>query len=672
MMMKFVRRPKRLPLQAAVLSVSLAFAVSAAAQTYQFTRILNGTTARPDGEGQFNIGAWPTTPAFDGTYVVFRDPGPLGDSQGHVAIWSYQPKTSAFLKLADYTTHVPGRPANTFIDFQLADTAPQVRAGTVVFAARDSSGVSNQALYAMPAAGGAMNILADYVTPDPSGGMFTLFDNYGNQMGAFSFDGATAAFNAYGSIPTLGNYSVKVDGTGLSTIADILHPFKNAAGNALYFTTPVIRGNNIVMSGATSLTLPAAYQGLFLGTREGNGVLTELVNSTQKLPGNTNGGNTRFDIPVLAMDGTMIVFRAEDASNAAFFGLYTTDLTSHTITKLVDVNSTLPGLSKLSYLATGGVAVNQAMVLFRAGDTAGASGLFLWSNGQVTRVIGTGDALDGSVVQSVFDPGPNALAGGSFPFIANVGALGGPGMYLAKPASGAMLISSVGNGASYATTSVAAGEVVTVYGYGLGPSTLATYQWVNDTIPGSLAGTRLLFNGTAAPLLYTSYNAVAGIVPFNVAGSVTVSVQVEYNNVLSPKVDVPVTNTMPALFSVDYSGSGQGAITYQDGAVNNITGPAIPGEIVTLWLAGLGAFDPPVSDGAVVPGPPWPTLRFPIKVTIGGINANILYQGPAPLALAGLYQVNCEVPIDAPAGSLPVIVTADGKPSQPNLTIAVQ
>ena len=61
-----------------------------------------------------------------------------------------------------------------------------------------------------------------------------------------------------------------------------------------------------------------------------------------------------------------------------------------------------------------------------------------------------------------------------------------------------------------------------------------------------------------------------------------------------------------------------------------------------------------------------------MTVTIGGQTAQIAYAGPAPQAVAALYQINCVVPAGVASGPAPVMAASDGRQSQPNLTVAVR
>jgi uncharacterized protein (TIGR03437 family) len=59
-----------------------------------------------------------------------------------------------------------------------------------------------------------------------------------------------------------------------------------------------------------------------------------------------------------------------------------------------------------------------------------------------------------------------------------------------------------------------------------------------------------------------------------------------------------------------------------------------------------------------------PHARQPIAVTVGGVTAPVLFAG-IPSGVAGLTQIDFNVPVDAPAGPQPVIVTVGGIASPP-------
>jgi uncharacterized protein (TIGR03437 family) len=128
------------------------------------------------------------------------------------------------------------------------------------------------------------------------------------------------------------------------------------------------------------------------------------------------------------------------------------------------------------------------------------------------------------------------------------------------------------------------------------------------------------------------------------------------------------------LFSADLTltESGQGAIQNADTSFNTPTNPAAAGTTIVLYASGLGRIGPAEPDGGVTPTSNIPKLAFPVTVTIGGQPAQIVYQGPAPGSVYGLYQINCVIPAGTPPGKAAIVISSNGQPSQVNLTVAVK
>ena len=64
---------------------------------------------------------------------------------------------------------------------------------------------------------------------------------------------------------------------------------------------------------------------------------------------------------------------------------------------------------------------------------------------------------------------------------------------------------------------------------------------------------------------------------------------------------------------------------------------------------------------------------LPVSVTVDGIPSLIQYKGGAPGEVAGLMQVNVQIPETAATGpAVPVMLRIGDRLSQVNLTIAVQ
>jgi uncharacterized protein (TIGR03437 family) len=230
-------------------------------------------------------------------------------------------------------------------------------------------------------------------------------------------------------------------------------------------------------------------------------------------------------------------------------------------------------------------------------------------------------------------------------------------------------ISAVTNGASDQTGAISPGEVVVLYGSGLGPANLTGFQPANGAVPLSVASTSVYFNGAQAPVLYSSATQVAAIVPYEISGS-SAQVYVTFLGQTSASATVPVTAVSPALFSLNGSGQGQAAAVDQGGSINGSAHPASSGQYVLLYGTGFGQTNPSGQDGAVN-AVPLPLVLANVTATVGGKNATVNYAGGAPGAPAGVMQINLQIPAGLSAGNVPVVVQVGSAQTQPGITVAV-
>jgi uncharacterized protein (TIGR03437 family) len=227
--------------------------------------------------------------------------------------------------------------------------------------------------------------------------------------------------------------------------------------------------------------------------------------------------------------------------------------------------------------------------------------------------------------------------------------------------------------ASGTVSAVSAGEIVVIYGANLGPSTLIRLQVSGGKVATSLAGTQVLFDGIAAPLIYTSSKQVSAVVPYGiVAPRLSTLVQVRYNAQLTAPVRITVAESQPALFTVDQSGKNSAAALNQDGSVNSPSNPAASGQVIVLYATGEGATSPAGVDGQVAASV-YPKPVLPVSVRIGGRSAVVQYAGAAPGLVAGVMQINAVIPDGIQAGpKVPVHVVVGPGISPPGVTIAVE
>lgn len=660
-------------------------AMSAVAQTYAFVRVAATNTPRPDGLGNFNFSNL-VRPAIEGTRVVFTT------VQANMSVWVFDLATSTFVRLADTSTQAPGG-TGTFTDFASLDSKPLISGGTVVFLAYDSkSQRPNQGLYSVPAAGGAITRIANYNTASPSGGTFGELDaSFRQPFGAISVDSGKVAFYASHADGNVGIYTANVDGSAVVKIADrntrYQLPPPTPFDEVRIWQNPWLWKGSLILYGQTIQDPSTGYNGIYTASPNGTTAIpSELFNSRTPLPNHSNPNfQTRIRVPTLQMDDQNIAFVADDPAESVpgdrrFRGLYTLPRGGGSLRVIADINSSLPGMTTpLTATSFASYSLNNGRILFRAvggpkeGFPGGEQALYLWQNGVHARLIGTGDTLDGRIVRQVFDVSPQAFNGDKITFLVDFAASPGPGLavYTAVPVSNTTM-TGLQNAASYTANVVSPGGIVTVYGTDMGPGSLSTFQLdTNGRVPSVLSATRILFNGEAAPVLYTSATQASAIAPYLLQGIANADVVVQYQDRVSRAFNIPVRATDPGLFSIDRSGTGPGAILNQDNTVNGPDNPARAGSIVVLFGAGFGSTNPQSFAGGVTPATNVPRLLTPVTVTIGGAPAVIEYQGPAPGAVAGLYQFNVRIPANAARGELPVKITMGSASSQDRLTVSV-
>jgi uncharacterized protein (TIGR03437 family) len=205
----------------------------------------------------------------------------------------------------------------------------------------------------------------------------------------------------------------------------------------------------------------------------------------------------------------------------------------------------------------------------------------------------------------------------------------------------------ISNAASFApfTEGISPGEYIVLYGSGL-----AAGSTVADTLPlpTTLGNVKVTVNGAAAPVYYVTPGQIAIIVPYSVTGPVA-QIQVINNNTASNIVTAFVRKTTPGLFTYPPDGVSLGAFEHADGSLVTESSPAIPGETIQAFFTGLGAVSPAVPDGTAAPADTLSYANAQFAAFFGWARGKIIFAGLTP-TLAGLYQVNVQVPSVVPTG----------------------
>jgi uncharacterized protein (TIGR03437 family) len=231
--------------------------------------------------------------------------------------------------------------------------------------------------------------------------------------------------------------------------------------------------------------------------------------------------------------------------------------------------------------------------------------------------------------------------------------------------------SSLVDAASFKGTGVAPGELISLFGTGIGPTIPVInsgFDPATGALPTTLAGTSVTFDGLPAPLIFASSGQINLQVPYEVAGHGSTVVVVQNNGTSSDPITVPVVSAQPGIFM--QTGSSQAIAINQDGSLNSTASPVPKGSFVTLYASGPGVVNPPVPTGKPALSSPL-SVASGVAVRIGGIDSKVFFGGLAP-GFAGLMQVNVEVPAGSATGSVPVELTVAGKTTQVTSTIAVK
>jgi uncharacterized protein (TIGR03437 family) len=239
-------------------------------------------------------------------------------------------------------------------------------------------------------------------------------------------------------------------------------------------------------------------------------------------------------------------------------------------------------------------------------------------------------------------------------------------------------IGGIVNAASYVNGPIAPGEMVSLFGTGLGPDTVTPFTPPanGQPISTSLAGVTVTFGTVAAPLIFVSATQIAAMVPYGLTGA-NVAVTVQYSAASSAAYDASLAASAPGLFTLGSGGTGQGAVfnvneVSGEYTLNSETNTVVKGGLIVLYGTGSGVTTPGGSDGAIAASSTAFTAPG-TTVQVNGVDGTVLYFGPAPGLVDGVFQMNVRLPATLSAGrAVPLVVTIGGQPSQAGVTIAVK
>ncbi len=240
------------------------------------------------------------------------------------------------------------------------------------------------------------------------------------------------------------------------------------------------------------------------------------------------------------------------------------------------------------------------------------------------------------------------------------------------------------NGASFTRFApLTPGGIFSVFGSNLSDR---TDPYFADRLPLStkLGSISVKIGGVDAPLFYAASGQINAQVPFELAGMTSAALAVTVRGITTTPETENISTAQPGIFSINSSGSGQGVVQIAntttfvapEGSIPGVQArPANRGEFLTIYCTGLGEVSNRPATGAPASGNPLSTVLTPVTVTFssGGTTATAIpsFAGLTP-GFVALYQVNVQIPDNAPTGDAVVLKISQAGVDSNEVTIAVR
>jgi uncharacterized protein (TIGR03437 family) len=351
-----------------------------------------------------------------------------------------------------------------------------------------------------------------------------------------------------------------------------------------------------------------------------------------------------------------------------------------TLTVIAPAVSAVPGALAFSYMVGGGPPQPQVIQVSGNGGNASFSATAASQGNWLVVSPASGNISAGGTVPlsvsltNLSGFSANQTYTGSIVVSGAGGASGSTTITVTVTVSAPLpTIVSVTNAAGFNSGDIAAGEIVTVFGTALGPEagvSVTSDLIGNSLLPTTLGGVQVLVNGVAAPLLYVGATQVSAIVPYEIASPAFITsptLQIKYLGRSSNGFLLTQATSAPGIFTANSTGVGPGAILNANLSVNSKDNPANKSDPVVLFVTGEGQTIPQGVSGKITAATaPFPQPILPPVVTINGQSAPVVFYGEAPGIVAGVLQINVQIPTNVPSGDLPIVVTIGDHKSQLN------
>ena len=232
-------------------------------------------------------------------------------------------------------------------------------------------------------------------------------------------------------------------------------------------------------------------------------------------------------------------------------------------------------------------------------------------------------------------------------------------------------VAAATNVASYANGSISPGEMVVIFGSGMGPSSVVGFQLDQQgRVANTLSQVQVLFDGNPAPLIYVSATQISAMVPYGLAGKSSTQIQVVYQGehvrlVSETDCSVSAGNLHGRFFRPRSSGDDEFGRLLQHGMRSGRS------RLIRYVLPDRRRANRPTRFGRQ-------RRSFHGKRSASGHGSDCGSHGATPLRRISarkrqrLRQINAVIPADMQyGGNLPLVVQIGGVSSQTGVTLAV-
>ena len=395
------------------------------------------------------------------------------------------------------------------------------------------------------------------------------------------------------------------------------------------FTDQIQAGGSVVISGtAAALAAPVAIS--IAGT-DFAGIPFSVPVDFQVVPDLTVAGEN----PVTVLVGVAISpITVAPANGVAPYTFAVTGLPnglSLSVAGMITgtVTATTPGTYKATITVTDSLGETQtispvfyvessALAIAPASVPAAFAGLPYKATLQFTGGVPAAGATPYTVALGTGSPAGvtlvNGVLAGIFPTAgtANIPIVVTDGTGASTPLLIALMVQNVAfvNAGSFlSSAAIAPGEIVSIFGSGLGPT--AGVSGATDPATGNLAttldGLQVLFGNTPAPIFFENATQVNVQVPYELVAGKSVPVVISINNTpYTVNAALPIGQADPGIFAIfpaDYTlaspvqavalnSVGNSALT-----LNTTTNPVPRGQYIVLYATGGGTLSAPITDG---------------------------------------------------------------------------